>query len=119
MLRHRTFTSPRSPTPTRCRSCTPELNAEFSDTGPKITVTDLLIRACAVTLRSHLYINSSWGGNHLVRHRHVNIGCAVAVDNGLLVPVVRDADRKSLPTIAVKAHALVERARSGRLTPDE
>ena len=96
-----------------------ELNAEFSDTGPKISVTDLLIRACAITLRTHLYVNSSWGGDHLVRHSHVNIGCAVATDNGLLVPVVRDADRKSLTEIAVEAHALVARARAGKLTPDE
>jgi pyruvate dehydrogenase E2 component (dihydrolipoamide acetyltransferase) len=96
-----------------------QLNTEFSDAGPKISVTDLLIRACAVTLRSHLYVNSSWAGDHILRHSHVNIGCAVAVDNGLLVPVVRDADRKSLNEIAVEAHALVERARASRLTPDE
>ncbi len=92
---------------------------EFSDTGPKISVTDLLIRACSVTLRTHLDVNSSWGGDHLVRHSHVNIGCAVASDNGLLVPVIRDADRKSLTEIAVEAHALVERARAGKLAPDE
>ena len=96
-----------------------EFNLEFSDTGPKISVTDLLIRACAVTLRTHLDVNSSWGGDHLVRHSHVNIGCAVASDNGLLVPVIRDADRKSLTEIAVEAHALVERARAGKLAPDE
>ena len=96
-----------------------EFNLEFSDTGPKISVTDLLIRACSVTLRTHLDVNSSWGGDHLVRHSHVNIGCAVASDNGLLVPVIRDADRKSLTEIAVEAHALVERARAGKLTPDE
>ena len=49
----------------------------------------------------------------------MNIGCAVATDNGLLVPVIRDADRKSLTEIAVETHALVERARTGRLTQDE
>ncbi|MEB3980029.1 dihydrolipoamide acetyltransferase family protein [Mycobacterium sp. 663a-19] len=96
-----------------------ELNAEFSDTGPKISVTDLLIRACAMTLRTHSDVNSSWGGDHLVRHGHVNIGCAVATDNGLLVAVVRDADRKNLTELAVEAHTLIERARAGKLTPDE
>ncbi len=96
-----------------------ELNAEFADAGPKISVTDLLIRACAVTLRTHLYVNSSWGGDHLVRHSHVNIGCAVATDTGLLVPVIRDADRKSLTEIGVEAHVLIDRARAGKLTPDE
>lgn len=96
-----------------------ELNEEFSYAGTKISVTDLLIRACAVTLRIHLDVNSSWGGDHLVRHSHVNIGCAVATDNGLLVPVIRDADRKSLTEIGAEVHALVERARAGKLTPDE
>lgn len=96
-----------------------ELNAEFCDTGPKISVTDLLIRACAVTLRTHLHVNSSWGGDHLVRHSRVNIGCAVATDNGLLVPVICDADRKSLTKIALEGHTLVERARVGKLAPDE
>lgn len=95
-----------------------ELDAEF-DGGPKMSITDLLIRACAVALRSHIHVNSSWGGDHLIQHRHVNIGCAVATDNGLLVPVVRDADRKSLIEIAHEAHTLIERARAGRLTPDE
>lgn len=96
-----------------------ELNAEFTDTGPKISVTDLLIRACAVALRTHLHVNSSWGGDHLVRHGHVNIGCAVATDSGLLVPVIRDADRKSLTEIGAEAHALIDRARAGKLTPNE
>ena len=96
-----------------------ELNDEFSDPGPKITITDLMIRACAVTLRTHRAVNSSWGGDHLVRHGHVNIGCAVATDSGLLVPVIRDADHKSLNEIGVEAHALAERARAGKLTPDE
>lgn len=49
----------------------------------------------------------------------MHIGCAVATDNGLLVPVVRDADRKSLTEIAGEAHTLIERARAGMLTPDE
>ncbi len=96
-----------------------ELNTEFADAGLKISVTDLLIRACAVTLRTHLYINSSWAGDHLVRHGQVNIGCAVATDSGLLVPVIRDADRKRLSEIAVEAHALIDRARAGQLTPNE
>ncbi|HET9876066.1 MAG TPA: dihydrolipoamide acetyltransferase family protein [Mycobacterium sp.] len=100
-----------------------ELNVELS-TGAsagaaKISVTDLLIRACAVALPAHLEVNSSWGGDHLVRHRRVNIGCAVAVDNGLVVPVIRDANQKGLTEIATEAHALIERARAGKLTPDE
>ncbi|MGH3960126.1 dihydrolipoamide acetyltransferase family protein [Mycobacterium sp.] len=96
-----------------------DLNAEFSDAGLKISVTDLLIRACAITLHTHAQVNSSWGGDHLLRHGRVNIGCAAATEKGLLVPVIRDADRKSITEIAAEAHALVERARAGKLTPDE
>ena len=96
-----------------------DLNTELSSPGLKISVTDLLIRACAVAVHAHAGVNSSWGGDHLVRHSHVNIGCAVAVDDGLLVPVIRDANRKGLSETAVEAHALVERARAGKLKPDE
>lgn len=96
-----------------------ELNAElFADTV-KISVTDLLIRACAVVLPAHLDVNSSWGGDHLLRHHRVNIGLAVAVDAGLVVPVIRDANQKSLTEIATDARELIDRARAGKLTPDE
>jgi pyruvate dehydrogenase E2 component (dihydrolipoamide acetyltransferase) len=96
-----------------------EINKELASTGTKVSVTDLLIRACAVTLRAHPQVNSSWGGDHLVRHGRVHVGLAVALEDGLIVPVVRDADRRSLTEIAVEAHALAERARAGRLVPDE
>ncbi|HEY7009542.1 MAG TPA: dihydrolipoamide acetyltransferase family protein [Jatrophihabitantaceae bacterium] len=94
-----------------------DVNRSLTDS--KVSVTDLLIRACAVTLRSHPDVNSSWAGDHLLRHAHVNVGCAVAIGDGLIVPVIRDADRKSLTEIATEAHALTERARAGKLTPDE
>ena len=95
-----------------------ELNTQLA-AGMKVTVTDLLIRACAVTLRTHPQANSSWGGDHLLRHRRIHVGSAVALDDGLIVPVIRDADRKSVSEIAAEAHALAERARAGKLTPDE
>lgn len=96
-----------------------ELNTALAGAGPKISVTDLLIRACAVTVRAHPQVNSSWAGDHLVRHGHVNVGVAVALDDGLIVPVIRDADRKGVSEIATEAHELIERARAGKLTPDE
>ncbi len=96
-----------------------ELNTELAAGAVLISVTDLLIRACAVALAAHPQVNSSWGGDHLLRHRQVNIGCAVAADAGLLVPVIRDADHKGLAEIAAESHTLIERARSGRLTPDD
>ena len=96
-----------------------EVNTPLASTEPKISVTDLLIRACAVALRAHPQVNSSWGGDHILRHQEINIGCAVALPDGLIVPVIRAADRKSLSEIAAQAHTLTGRARSGKFTPEE
>lgn len=88
-------------------------------TDVKITVTDLLIRACATALAAHPEVNASWDETRILRHRHVSIGVAVAIDDGLIVPVIRDADRKTLTEIAREARDLTTRARSRKLTPDE
>jgi pyruvate dehydrogenase E2 component (dihydrolipoamide acetyltransferase) len=85
----------------------------------KITVTDLLIRACATALAAHPEVNVSWDETRILRHRHASIGVAVAIDDGLIVPVIRDADRKILTEIAREARDLTTRARSRKLTPDE
>jgi pyruvate dehydrogenase E2 component (dihydrolipoamide acetyltransferase) len=85
----------------------------------KITVTDLLIRACAAALTAYPEVNASWDETRILRHRHVSIGVAVAIDDGLIVPVIRDSDRKTLTEVAREAHGLTARARSRRLTPDE
>jgi pyruvate dehydrogenase E2 component (dihydrolipoamide acetyltransferase) len=85
----------------------------------KITVTDLLTRACATGLADCPGVNVSWDETRILRHRHVNIGVAVAIDDGLIVPVIRDADRKTLTEIAREARALTARARARKLTPDE
>jgi pyruvate dehydrogenase E2 component (dihydrolipoamide acetyltransferase) len=85
----------------------------------KISVTDLLTRACAAALAGHPEVNVSWGETRILRHRHVNVGVAVAIDDGLIVPVIRDADRKTLTEIAREAHDLTARARARRLTVDE
>ena len=96
-----------------------DVNEQLAAAGTKVSVTDLLVRACAVTLRRHPQANSSWAGDKILRHHRIHVGIAVALDDGLIVPVIRDADRKSLTEIATEAHALAERARAGRLTPDE
>jgi pyruvate dehydrogenase E2 component (dihydrolipoamide acetyltransferase) len=85
----------------------------------KITVTDLLTRACATALAAHPEINVSWDETRILRHRHVNIGVAVAIEDGLIVPVIRDADRKTLTEIARESRDLIARARARKLTPDE
>jgi len=96
-----------------------EVNGAAAGTDVKVSVTDLLVRACAVTLRAHPQLNSSWAGDTIVRHHRVHIGVAVATTDGLIVPVVRDADRKSVREIATETRTLAERARSGTLTPPE
>jgi len=85
----------------------------------KITVTDLLTRACATALSAHTEVNVSWDETRILRYRHVNIGIAVAIDDGLIVPVIRDADRKTVTEIAREARDLTTRARARKLTPDE
>jgi pyruvate dehydrogenase E2 component (dihydrolipoamide acetyltransferase) len=85
----------------------------------KISVTDLLIKACATALAAHPQVNVSWDETRIVRHRHVNVGVAVAIGDGLIVPVIRDADRKAVAGIARESHDLTARPRARRLTPDE
>jgi pyruvate dehydrogenase E2 component (dihydrolipoyllysine-residue acetyltransferase) len=96
-----------------------ELNRRLADEGVKLSVNDLLVKACAVTLRAHPDINASWAGDKILRHRRINVGIAVAVEGGLIVPVVRDTDQKSVSQISREAKALAERARAGKLRPDE
>jgi pyruvate dehydrogenase E2 component (dihydrolipoamide acetyltransferase) len=96
-----------------------QLNDQAFPDGVRCSVTDLLVRAAAVTLAQHPEVNASWGGDKVIRHGRVSVGIAVALEDGLIVPVVRDADRKGVVEIAAEARRLVERARSGRLTPDE
>jgi pyruvate dehydrogenase E2 component (dihydrolipoamide acetyltransferase) len=96
-----------------------DVNERFSDRNIKVSVTDLLVRACAVTLRSHPGMNSSWAGDRILAHRRINVGVAVALDDGLIVPVVTSADTKTLDQIAVETRALAEKARAGTLSLQE
>src|SRR5665647_438336 len=96
-----------------------EINAGRAEPGAKVSINDLIVRACAVALRAHPEVNASWGGEVLLQHGHVNIGIAVSTPVGLLVPVVVDADRKTLSAIASETRDLAERARAGHLTLEE
>lgn len=88
-------------------------------TGEKPSVTAFLVRAVAETLKRHPRLNASFEGGRLKVYRHINIGVAVGTDQGLMVPVVRDADQKSLAQVATDLKELGERARALRLTsPD-
>jgi pyruvate dehydrogenase E2 component (dihydrolipoamide acetyltransferase) len=100
-----------------------EVNTALEAQGVKASINDVLVRAVAVALRQHPEANASWvddaNGQAVVRHAHVNVGIAVATDAGLLVPVIRDADRKSLSQIATETVALAGKARDGKLSIDE
>jgi pyruvate dehydrogenase E2 component (dihydrolipoamide acetyltransferase) len=87
--------------------------------APKVTVTDLVVRACALTLGKHPGVNASFQGQAIRRHRAVHVGLAVALDEGLITPVLRDCDRKPLFQIATETRDLVERTRARKLKGQE
>ena len=85
----------------------------------KISYNDLVIKAAAAALRQHPKVNSSWRGDKIRMNQHIHIGVAVAVDEGLLVPVVRIADNKSLSHIAAEVKELGQKAKNKQLQPKE
>jgi pyruvate dehydrogenase E2 component (dihydrolipoamide acetyltransferase) len=96
-----------------------ELQQAAGTEPAKVSVNDLVVKACAGLLRANPDLNVSWGGDRLLRHRRVHVGIAVAVEGGLIVPVLRDADRKGLSELAREAAELIGRARAGRLAAEE
>lgn len=97
-----------------------EANEALEDTpGRRISVNDMLVRACAQALEAVPQANASWAGDEILRYRDANISVAVSVDGGLITPVVRQAQKKSLTTISAEIADLAERARSGRLKGHE
>ncbi len=85
--------------------------------GTKLTHTDLLVALVAHVLRKHARINASWTGAGVRSNAEINIGLAMAVDDGVVAPVIRNADKIDLGEIAVQRRDLAERARSGKLRP--
>src|SRR2546423_6733883 len=83
--------------------------------GAKPTLSDLLTKVCAAALMRHRAVNALYLGSSIELHATANIGIAVAIPNGLVVPVIRGCERKTIPEIAADRTALVERARSGKL----
>jgi len=80
---------------------------------------DLVIKAVAVALRQHPAVNAWWMDDHIRIHHAVHIGMAVAIPDGLITPVIRDADRKGLAEIGTESKELAQRARDRKLKPDE
>lgn len=94
-----------------------KLNEEHAKTGPKFTMLAFLIKACAVALKKFPQFNASLDGDDLVLKQYVHIGFAADTPNGLVVPVIRDADTKGLSQLAAETGALAAKAREGKLSP--
>jgi pyruvate dehydrogenase E2 component (dihydrolipoamide acetyltransferase) len=93
--------------------------AILDTTGQKVSFNDMVIKACAVALKQHPKVNSSWLGEKIRYNHHVNIGVAVAVDEGLLVPVVRFADQKGLVQISAEVREYADKAKNKKLQPSD
>jgi pyruvate dehydrogenase E2 component (dihydrolipoamide acetyltransferase) len=97
-----------------------ESRAKINETSPvKISFNDFVLKACAVALKQHPKVNSSWMGDYIRRYGYINIGVAVAVEEGLLVPVVRQADMKSLSQIATEVKEFAQKAKDKKLQPQD
>jgi len=96
-----------------------ELNQALAGEGEKIGVNDLLLRAAALALVESPKFHRSWRDGKLVLHKSAHVGIAVALDDGLIVPVLRSVERKTVREIALESRDLVERARAGKLRQDE
>ena len=95
------------------------LNARVGEGGPRASVNDFIVKALAEALRRHPEVNASWGENVIRRYGRVHVGVAVAVEDGLITPVLKDADRKGILQIAAEVRELAARGREKKLAPEE
>ena len=97
-----------------------EARVRLNELSPvKLSFNDLVLKASALALRQHPAVNSSWLGDKIRQNHVINIGVAVAVDEGLLVPVIRNADQKGLSQIATEVKELAGKAKTKKLQPAE
>ena len=104
---------------TRSLELRERLVARLRDGETKPTVSDLLTKVAAAALLRHPAVNAHFAGDRILRFPSAHVGIAVAAPNGLVVPVIRDADRKTIQQIAADRAALVGRARDGKLQRDD
>jgi pyruvate dehydrogenase E2 component (dihydrolipoamide acetyltransferase) len=95
------------------------VNARLKDSGIKTSVNDFIIKAVAVALKQHPEINAQWTDTAIRRFNRVHIGVAVAVEDGLITPIIRDADGVGIADISAQVKELAKRAREKKLQPDE
>jgi 2-oxoisovalerate dehydrogenase E2 component (dihydrolipoyl transacylase) len=97
-----------------------QVRASFEEReGVELTYLPFIIKAVAESLREHPTLNASWGGDKIILKRRINLGIAVAASQGLIVPVIHDADRLSIAGLAATARDLTLRARQTKLTLDD
>lgn len=96
-----------------------QINEQLASTGAKISFNDLIVKASATALKLHPAVNSSWVDGRLLKHGRINVGVAVAVDAGLVVPVLHDTDKATLSEISSRTRELAGKARDGKLKPQE
>ncbi len=94
-------------------------NASAGEDGVKVTVNDLIVKACALALEKFPEVNSTLKEDQLIEYKHINVGFAVDVPGGLVVPVIRDTNSKGVRTIAREAKALISKARANKLSPTD
>ncbi|MBK7292076.1 MAG: pyruvate dehydrogenase complex dihydrolipoamide acetyltransferase [Chitinophagaceae bacterium] len=93
---------------------------QLNEVSPaKISFNDMVVKATALALRQHPAVNASWMGDKIRRNSHIHIGIAVAIEDGLIVPVVKFADQKTLPQIAAESKELAGKAKNKKLQPNE
>jgi len=93
--------------------------AQLKEAGVRASANDILIKACALALRDEPRVNASWGEEAIIRHGDVHVGVAVALEDGLITPVIRHADQKALSEIGDEIRELAQRARAQKLKPEE
>jgi pyruvate dehydrogenase E2 component (dihydrolipoamide acetyltransferase) len=97
-----------------------EARVQMNEVSPaKISFNDMVVKAVAMALRQHPAVNASWMGDFIRQYSHVHIGVAVAIEDGLIVPVIRYADQKSLSQIAAETKELAGKAKNKKLQPNE
>lgn len=97
-----------------------ELNSANEAAGlPKLTVNDFVLLAVSRAAAQHPYVNASWGGDAIVQHGSVNLSVAIAVEDGLVTPVIRNAEKLSLKEVSAAVKDLAKRARDKKLKPEE
>jgi pyruvate dehydrogenase E2 component (dihydrolipoamide acetyltransferase) len=95
------------------------LNTSTGEGGVKVSVNDMIVKACALALEKIPEVNSSYRDGQFFQHKHINIGIAVDIPAGLVVPVIRDANVKGVRSIARESKALIEKARTNKLSQSD